>query len=206
MYLKGYYIVFALYLHTRSTYCLLHYTTSNGLILKTVTFRFLISFFWPYRISCLETYWGSSRTVMAGRSSGWSLPTSACSFTNLIRWSTQTKLTPRFLHSLFGSVKSILTTSPQLSVEFETSVYKIYCIHVFFFFRMIIHWPVFLCWDTQWPFLLNLKTFTRTMYSNCILNPMSTTSDQRVNTLLRGIWYIMHSQFIYIGLWKWQLG
>lgn len=38
------------------------------------------------RTSCLETYCGSSRTATAGRSCGWSSPTSACSSTSLTRW------------------------------------------------------------------------------------------------------------------------
>lgn len=38
------------------------------------------------RISSLETCWGSSKTATAGRSSGWSSPTSACSSTSPTRW------------------------------------------------------------------------------------------------------------------------
>lgn len=51
---------------------------------------------------------------------------------------------------------------------------------------MTIHWPAFLCWVTQSPSPQSLKTSTRTTFSNCISSPMSTISDRRVNTLLRG--------------------
>lgn len=99
---------------------------------------FKLAVFCICRISCQETYWGSSRTATAGRSSGWSSPTSAC---------------------------------------FSTS-------HT----RTIIHLPAFLCWVTPSPSRQSLKTSTRTMSLNCISSPTSTTSDRRVNTLLKGGW------------------
>lgn len=55
-----------------------------------------------------------------------------------------------------------------------------------FLLRMIIHWPAFLYWVTQLPSPQSLKTSTRTTSSNCISSPTSITSDQRVNSLLRG--------------------
>lgn len=54
---------------------------------------------------------------------------------------------------------------------------------------MIILWPASLCWDTQSLFPLKMKTFTRTTSSSYILSLMCTTSDQKVNTLLRGNLY-----------------
>lgn len=51
---------------------------------------------------------------------------------------------------------------------------------------MIIPWPAFLCWVTLSAFPQTLRTSTRTTSSSCISSPTSTTSDQRVNTRLRG--------------------
>ncbi|XP_031661792.1 FERM, ARHGEF and pleckstrin domain-containing protein 1-like isoform X1 [Oncorhynchus kisutch] len=53
---------------------------------------------------------------------------------------------------------------------------------------MTIHWPVSPCWATLSPSPLSLKTSTKTMSSNCISNPTSTTSDLRASTTLTGGW------------------